>query len=103
MGTKKFLIGVGTFILGAVGTGFLFAMNSSSPCLSSLSDEELNEEREKVRLDFCASGNDFDRAVQLQKELYRYDDELLRRGKRSFEKNDTPHIPWTDENRWEND
>ncbi|GAA4152346.1 hypothetical protein [Leifsonia shinshuensis] len=46
--------------------------------LSSLSDAELEEKREALRLRYVAS-RDVDEATELYNELYRYDDEMTRR------------------------
>jgi len=46
--------------------------------LGSLSDEELEQEREALRLRYVASG-DVDEATQLYNELHRYDEESTRR------------------------
>ena len=42
-------------------------------------DDVLNAERERVRLDYCSSGNDFAKAVSLQNLLLRFDKELSKR------------------------
>ena len=105
MDIKKTLIGIGTFILGTVGIVALSMMNSeSTSSLASLSDDELETEREKVRLDYCSSGNSFEKAVQLEKKLNRFDNEMRRRTNERFEKehpNGVPDVHWTDENRWD--
>lgn len=43
------------------------------------SDAELDSEREKVRLAFCSSGDDIDRAIELQNLLHRFDMEQSER------------------------
>lgn len=105
MDVKKALVGIGTFILDAVGIVDFSMMNSeSTSSLSSLSDDELQTKREKVRLDYCSSGNSFEKAVQLEKELDRFDNEMRRRANERFEKehpNGVPDAHWTDENRWD--
>ena len=65
--------------------------------IASLSDEELKSEREKVRLEFCAGNGD------LQKVLYRFDDEIRARNPRDPAKNPFPvrsehgwHLPSDD-------
>lgn len=80
------MIGIGTFILGTVDIMAFSMINSeSTSSLASLSDDELETEREKVRLDYCSSGNSFEKAVQLEKE----------------HPNGVPDAHWTDENRWD--
>ena len=105
MDVKKALVGIGTFILDAVGIVDFSMMNSeSTSSFSSLSDDELQTKREKVRLDYCSSGNSFEKAVQLEKELDRFDNEMRRRANERFEKehpNGVPDAHWTDENRWD--
>jgi len=45
----------------------------------TVSDEVLASEREKVRLDYCSSGDNFDKASALQNLLWRFDKELSKR------------------------
>ncbi len=47
--------------------------------LESLSKDALEAEREKVRLEFVASGSDRNKAIRLQNLLYAFDDEMARR------------------------
>ena len=44
-----------------------------------VSEEELNTEREKVRLEYCSSGDNFSEACRLQKLLWRFDKEISKR------------------------
>ena len=44
-----------------------------------MTDTELNDAREKVRIDFCSSGDDFKRACSLENLLSRFDKELSKR------------------------
>lgn len=53
---------------------------------------------------YCSSGNSFEKAVQLEKELDRFDNEMRRRANERFEKehpNGVPDAHWTDESRWD--
>lgn len=45
----------------------------------SLSDKELDEEREKVRQTFSSAGDDFALAVKSERLLHRFDDEIYKR------------------------
>ena len=56
---------------------------------SSASDEELETEREKVRQEYCSSGDDFDRACELQETSYKFDEEM---SKRAWD-DEEPHAP----------
>lgn len=51
----------------------------SSRWFEKATDAELNAVREKVRLDYCASGDDFKAACSLQNLLGRFDKELSKR------------------------
>lgn len=51
----------------------------SSDWFKKATDAELNVAREKVRLDYCASGDDFKAACSLQNLLRRFDEELSKR------------------------
>ena len=64
-------------------------MGFSKKWFSSASDEELETEREKVRQEYCASGDDFDKACELQETLYEFDDEMSKRAWGDEE----PHAP----------
>lgn len=55
----------------------------------SVADEVLNKEREKVRVEYCSSGDDFVKASRLQNLLWRFDEEM---SKRAWG-NETPHAP----------
>lgn len=46
---------------------------------SSASDSELASERERVRKEYCSSGDDFSKASKLQKELQQFDREMSKR------------------------
>ena len=61
----------------------------SSKWFEKASKIELDLEREKVRLEYCSSGNDFSRACYLENLLRRFDNEL---SKRAWG-NETPHAP----------
>lgn len=51
----------------------------SSKWFEKATDSELNATREKVRRDYCASGDDFKAACSLQNLLGRFDKELSNR------------------------
>ena len=59
--------------------------------LRSLSDAELEEEREALRLRYVDCG-DIDQASRLYDELHRYDDEMTRRANEAYsrENSDSP-------------
>ena len=51
----------------------------SSKWFENATDEELDIEREKVRLAYCSSGEDSNAACSLQKLLWRFDKEMSKR------------------------
>lgn len=51
----------------------------SSKWFETVTDEVLSTEREKVRLAYCSSGEDFLEADRLQKLLWRFDKEMSKR------------------------
>lgn len=51
----------------------------SSTWFEKVSDAELELEREKVRLAYCSSGDDFGKASSLQNLLWRFDKEMSKR------------------------
>ena len=61
----------------------------SSKWFKNATDAELDTAREKVRLDYCSSGDDFKAACSLQNLLGRFDEEM---SKRAWG-NETPHAP----------
>lgn len=61
----------------------------SSNWFKNATDAELDTAREKVRLDYCSSGDDFKAACSLQNLLGRFDKEM---SKRAWG-NETPHAP----------
>lgn len=61
----------------------------SSKWFKNATDAELDTAREKVRLDYCSSGDDFKVACSLQNLLGRFDKEM---SKRAWG-NETPHAP----------
>ena len=61
----------------------------SSKWFENATDAELDTAREKVRLDYCSSGDDFKAACSLQNLLRRFDEEM---SKRAWG-NETPHAP----------
>lgn len=61
----------------------------SSHWFSTVSDETLDIEREKVRLAYCSSGDDFSEACRLQNLLWRFDDEISKRAWGA----EIPHAP----------
>ncbi|MDT0179207.1 hypothetical protein Q9S36_03160 [Microbacterium sp. ARD31] len=54
--------------------------------LRSLSDAELEEEREALRLQYVDCGDDIARADRLYNELHRYDEEMTRRANEAYER-----------------
>ncbi len=54
-------------------------MEFSRNWLSSASDEELKVEGERIRQEYCASGDDFDKGCELQEILFEIGDELNKR------------------------
>ena len=61
----------------------------SSKWFENATDAELDTAREKVRLDYCSSGDDFKAACSLQNLLGRFDKEM---SKRAWG-NENPHAP----------
>ena len=61
----------------------------SSKWFENATDAELDTAREKVRLDYCSSGDDFKAACSLQNLLGRFDEEM---SKRAWG-NETPRAP----------
>ena len=61
----------------------------SSKWFENATDAELDTAREKVRLDYCSSGDDFKAACSLQNLLWRFDKEM---SKRAWG-NETPRAP----------
>ena len=51
----------------------------TSKWFESVTDETLSTEREKVRLAYCSSGNNFSEASRLQNLLWRFDKEMSKR------------------------
>ena len=51
----------------------------SSEWFESVTDEALSMEREKVRLAYCSSGDNFSEASRLQNLLWRFDKEMSKR------------------------
>ncbi|MBU3228786.1 hypothetical protein [Clostridium algidicarnis] len=61
----------------------------SSKWFEKATDAQLDSAREKVRLDYCASGDDFKAACSLQNLLGRFDKEMSKRAWGD----ETPHAP----------
>lgn len=61
----------------------------SSGWFAKATDAELDLEREKVRLAYCASGNNFSEAGRLQNLLWRFDKEMSKRAWGG----EVPHAP----------
>lgn len=84
MGKKKG-IGVitGLCAIALVGTKLFKLLNVkekySAEWMESLSDEELEAEREKVRQAWCSVGKDFSSAVKLESILRKFDKEMSNR------------------------
>ena len=51
----------------------------STKWFETVSDDVLNAEREKIRLDYCASGDNFSEACRLERLLARFDSEISKR------------------------
>lgn len=80
MNVKKFGKVIGVGILTIAGYGLLKSLSDkedskySSKWIESLSEDEHETEREKVRLEYCSSGNDYKKASQLERILWKFDD-----------------------------
>jgi hypothetical protein len=61
----------------------------SNKWFKTVADETLDAEREKVRLAYCSSGDNGQKASELQNLLYRFDEEMNRRAWNG----ETPHAP----------
>lgn len=61
----------------------------SSKWFETVTDDVLSTEREKVRLDYCASGDNFSEASRLQNLLWRFDKEMSKRAWAD----EIPHAP----------
>lgn len=61
----------------------------SSKWFETVTDDVLSMEREKVRLDYCASGDNFSEASRLQNLLWRFDKEMSKRAWGA----EIPHAP----------
>lgn len=79
---KALSIGIGVII---TGIGISSIANKKSPVkfsakwFESLSDTDLNLEREIIRKKYCSAGDDFKLAVHLQNLLRLFDEELSKR------------------------
>ena len=58
--------------------------------LQGLSDEDLEKERENVRLEFCSSGSDFEKGARLQHLLGMFDYVLRERKTTDHKENNSP-------------
>jgi hypothetical protein len=65
--------------------GIFDAISSAFGGLGSLSDEELREQREALRLRYVAS-QDVGEATDLYNEMHRYDEESIRRDNEAYER-----------------
>lgn len=54
-------------------------MSFGKKWFNSASDEELETEREKIRQEYCSSGDDFNRACELEETLNDFDEEMSKR------------------------
>ena len=80
--------------------GFFDSISRAFGGPGSLSDEELEEQREALRLRYVASG-DVDEATQLYDELHRYDEESTRRANEAYERqHPDPQEPRHREHGW---
>ena len=61
----------------------------SSKWFETVSDADLELEREKIRVAYCSSGGDFEAATALQNLLWRFDKEMSKRAWGD----ETPHAP----------
>lgn len=61
----------------------------TSKWFESVTDEALSTEREKVRLEYCSSGDTFSESSRLQNLLWRFDKEM---SKRAWD-DEIPHAP----------
>ena len=61
----------------------------SNKWFETVTDDVLSAEREKVRLAFCSSGDNFSEASRLEKLLWRFDEEMSKRAWGD----ETPHAP----------
>ena len=85
---KKKGIGVitGLCAIAIVGTKLFKFLSGeekySNDWMESLSDEELESEREKVRQDWCSAEKDFSMAVKLESILNQFDKEMSKRARK---------------------
>ena len=61
----------------------------STKWFETVTDDVLSAEREKVRLEYCSSGDKFSEASRLQNLLWRFDKEISKRAWGD----ETPHAP----------
>ena len=90
--TTKKLLKIGAGVLTVAATTVLAIIgekNSLGHFLKNANDEELETEREKVRLDFCNPDLDSDYRINCQKVLGMFDREM---SKRAWG-NEKPHAP----------
>lgn len=90
--TTKKLVKIGAGVLTVAATTVLAIIgekNSFGYFLRNAKDEELETEREKVRLDFCNPNLDTDYRINCQKVLGMFDREM---SKRAWG-NEKPHAP----------
>lgn len=90
--TTKKLLKIGAGVLTVAATTVLAIIggkNSFGYFLRNAKDEELETEREKVRLDFCNPNLDTDYRINCQKVLGMFDREM---SKRAWG-NEKPHAP----------
>lgn len=80
--------------------GFFDSIARGLGSLRPLSDAELEDEREALRLRFVSSGNDAE-ASGLYDELHRYDEEMTRRANEAYAReNPNPPEPRHREHGW---
>ena len=90
--TTKKLLKIGAGVLTVAATTVLAIIgekNSFGYFLRNAKDEELETEREKVRLDFCNPNLDTDYRIDCQKTLGMFDREMRKRAWG----NEKPHAP----------
>ena len=68
--------------------------------IRKMSDDEWKTNRERVRKEYCNSGDDINKAERLEKTLNRFDDVYYERQPKT---ESDPSYRWTDANRWDRD
>ena len=94
----------GKLLIAGIAIGVGCFLKDSKIFLGNLTDEELEDEREKVRLKYCES-TDVNEATSLYNVLCSYDDEMAKRSNAEYDgdSNTDSNYRWTDANRWDRD